>query len=44
MSDNYVPLVLTITRVGGVVIDKDTKLDTTSDENANLEDDEEDGV
>lgn len=44
MSDNYVPLVLTITRVGGVAIDKDTKLDTTSDENANLEDDDEDGV
>ncbi len=43
MSDNYVPLVLKISRVGGVSISRDTKLDTTSDdvpdEDAEAEDD-----
>ena len=32
MSDNYVPLVLKISRVGGVTISTDTKLDTTSND------------
>ncbi len=32
MSDNYVPLVLKISHVGGVSISKDTKLDTMSDD------------
>ncbi len=32
MSDNYVPLVLKVSNVGGVSIAKDTKLDTMSDE------------
>ncbi len=32
MSDNYVPLVVKISRVGGVSISTDTKLDTTSDD------------
>lgn len=40
MSDNYVPLVLKISRVGGVTITKDTKLDTTSDDMS--DEDEED--
>ena len=30
MSDNYVPLILKVSRTGGVTIDKDTRLDTTS--------------
>ena len=34
MSDNYVPLVMTVTRLGAVKIKQDTKLDTTSDEDA----------
>lgn len=37
MSDNYVPLVLTISRLGAVKIKQDTKLDTTSDEEADEE-------
>ena len=32
MSDNYVPLVVKISRVGDVSISTDTKLDTTSDD------------
>lgn len=45
MSDNYVPLVMKVSRVGGVTITKDTRLDTVSD--AAADDDEEaddDGV
>lgn len=38
MSDEYVPLVLMVSRTGGVMISKDTKLDTTND--ADLDDDE----
>lgn len=30
MSDNYVPLILKVSRTGGVTIAKDTRLDTTS--------------
>ena len=45
MSDNYVPLILKISRVGGVSISRDTKLDTMSDDvpEENF-DAEEDGV
>ena len=32
MSDEYVPLVLTVSRTGGVKISEDTQLDTGSDE------------
>ena len=39
MSDNYVPLVLKISRVGGVSISKDTKLDTMSDDVPEEDDD-----
>ena len=41
MSDNYVPLVLKISRVGGVTIARDTKLDTTSDDMTDEDDTEE---
>lgn len=44
MSDEYVPLVLTIGRGGGVAIAKDTQLDTTSDGSESAADDDEDGV
>ena len=46
MSDNYVPLVLKISRVGGVSILKDTQLDTASDTQpgGDMADDDEDGV
>ena len=40
MSDEYVPLVLTVSRGGGVTIARDTQLDTTSD----AADDADDGV
>lgn len=42
MSDEYVPLVLVVSRGGGVTISKDTQLDTVSDETAAQ--DEDDGV
>ena len=42
MSDEYVPLVMTISRGGTVSIAKDTQLDTVSD--AADEADDEDGV
>lgn len=32
MSDNYVPLILKISRLGSISISRDTKLDTTSDD------------
>lgn len=32
MSDNYVPLLLKVSNVGGITISKDTKLDTMSDD------------
>ena len=41
MSDNYVPLVLKVSRTGGVSISKDTKLDTTSSDVSDEVDDEE---
>lgn len=41
MSDNYVPLVLKISRTGGVSISKDTKLDTMSDDATDDEEAEE---
>ena len=40
-SDEYEPLVVNVSRTGGVSVSKDTKLDTTSDETS---DDEDDGV
>ena len=39
MSDNYVPLVMKISRVGGVTITKDNKLDTMSDDVPDEDDD-----
>ena len=32
MSDEYVPLVLTVSRTGGVKISEDTQLDTGSED------------
>lgn len=43
MSDEYEPLVVKVSRLGAVNIAKDTRLDTTSDEQSQDED-EEDGV
>lgn len=42
MSDNYVPLVMKVSRVGGVAITKDTRLDTVSDAAAGGDDEEAD--
>lgn len=41
MSDEYEPLVVKVSRLGAVSIAKDTRLDTTSDEQSQDEDDEE---
>lgn len=47
MSDEYVPMVLTITRGGSVSIERDTQLDTASDQDSEAsgpDADDEDGV
>lgn len=41
MSDEYEPLVVKVSRLGAVSIAKDTRLDTTSDEQSQDEDEEE---
>ena len=48
MSDEYVPLVLKISRFGDVSVSKDTQMDISSDQQGQpqlpAEDEEEDGV